>query len=201
MDKISKSVSNILAENGIIQEEDIDKCRYGLEVFLSSVLEMLSVLIISIFVENFMETLFFFVAFVPLRIYAGGYHAETRLRCYVILLVVYALFSFIMKITPENVYTLIECFGALFTLIIVFAFAPVLHRNKNINDIEIYHYRKISTAIVLIELLVIMIGIFLFENNVLVFAFTLGQLSVSFSMITALIKKLLREGGIKDEKL
>ena len=200
MDRISKSVSAILGECGIIQKDDIDKCRYGLDVFLSSVLEMLSIVIISIFVKNFAETLLFFTAFIPLRIYAGGYHADTRLRCYGVLLVIYALFSVAMKLIPASAYIFIECISALFTSIMVLRFAPISHSNKHINDMETQQYKKISIAIALMEVAIMIIGLLLFQKSTLLLAFTFGQLSVSLSMITALIKNLLAKGGKTDEE-
>ena len=40
MKSISGTIANTLWTQGIIQEEDIDTCRYGLDVFISSALEI-----------------------------------------------------------------------------------------------------------------------------------------------------------------
>ncbi len=56
MKSISDTIANTLWTQGIIQKEDIDTCRYGLDVFVSSALEIASILIIAAFVGNFFET-------------------------------------------------------------------------------------------------------------------------------------------------
>lgn len=80
MRNIANNIAALLNANGIIQEDDMDTCRYGLEIFISSLLELTSILFISIFMDNFLETLLFFAAFIPLRVYAGGYHADTQIK-------------------------------------------------------------------------------------------------------------------------
>ena len=75
MSSISGMITDTLWNQGIIQEEDVNKCRYGLDIFISSVLEIVSILIIAAVIGNFFQTLLFFAAFIPLRVYAGGYHA------------------------------------------------------------------------------------------------------------------------------
>ena len=47
MRSISGMITDTLWNQGIIQEEDIDKCRYGLDMFISSALEVASILVIA----------------------------------------------------------------------------------------------------------------------------------------------------------
>ena len=82
MDRIALSISNTLAENNIIKKEDVAIYKYGILLFLTSALEIGIILILSLFIGNFIETIIFFVAFLPIRVYAGGYHADTKLRCF-----------------------------------------------------------------------------------------------------------------------
>ena len=72
MKSIAASIAYTLWDQGIIQKEDIDKCRYGLDIFISSALEIVSILIIAAVIGNFLQTLLLFAAFIPLRVYAGG---------------------------------------------------------------------------------------------------------------------------------
>lgn len=62
---------------GIIKDTDRDKCSYGIDIMFSSIMQLLLILIISVFIGNIVETLLFFLMFIPLRIYAGGYHADS----------------------------------------------------------------------------------------------------------------------------
>lgn len=189
MRSISGRVAEILETHGAIQENDVDECRYGLEVFISSAFEVLSILFISIFVRNFVETLLFFAAFIPLRIYAGGYHAGTKLRCYLVSLATYAAFALVLYILPDDIYLITVGAEVLFALVMVLAFAPIIHYNKNVNYIEISNYRKISVAICIIQIALILVFTIIFKANRFVLSFALGQLAESLSMAVVVVKK------------
>ena len=102
MENVAKFIADVLSEQGAISKSETDICKYGLEVFISSALGIVSVFVISAFAGNFLETVLFFAAFIPLRIYAGGYHASTKLRCYLLSLLVYGAFTFVMHALPNT---------------------------------------------------------------------------------------------------
>lgn len=191
MKGISYMVANELGSQGIIQREDVDKCKYGLEVMLSSLLEILSILLFSVFVGNFFETVLLFVAFIPLRIYAGGYHANTKLKCYFISVAVYLVFTIIIYTLPQELYWLINMICTIFSSIIVFAVAPIVHSNKLINAIEKKYYRKFSTIIVVTETAIILVLSIFFPIRIIGISLALGQVFVSLSMVAAIVKKRL----------
>ena len=80
MQRLAQGTAERLVAQGIIREEDVPIYRYGLEAMYSSLLELLSILALAALIGNFWQTVLFFAAFIPLRLYAGGYHASTRLR-------------------------------------------------------------------------------------------------------------------------
>lgn len=147
MKSISGSIADVLEVSGVIRHEYVNQCRYGLELLISSMLELVSILVIAAIAGNFLETLLMFAAFIPLRIYAGGYHADTKLKCYFVSLGVYAVFTIIMNVIPSGAYLCVVLSCTIFSLIMVLAAAPVVHRNKTVNDIERKHYRKISITV------------------------------------------------------
>lgn len=191
MGTILNGIAQLLEKEDIIQKEDVDVCRYGLEVFTSSFLEIISILIFSAVIGNFFETLIFFIAFIPLRIYAGGYHADTKLKCYLVSLVVYGLFTVILKILPESLYMAVILPEVLFTLIVVLTASPVIHHHKNVNIIEIHNFRKISMIICITEIFIILLFTMIFKNNLLAISLALGQLAVSLSMLVGILKAKL----------
>ena len=191
MKGISSSIATELGAQGIIQEEDIDKCRYGLEVFISSVIDIASLLLVAVFVGNFFEIVLLFAAFIPLRIYAGGYHANTKLKCYLISVAVYILFTVIMYILPQELYLTVSVLCMLLSLMMVFTSAPIIHYNKSVNDIERIYYRKFSVVIVLTETVIILLLAILLPNSKIGISLAFGQAAVSLSMIAAIIKQKL----------
>lgn len=191
MKNISGNIADMLWTQGIIQKDDIDKCKYGIDIFFSSFVEIFSILLIAIFVGNFVETLLLFVAFIPLRIYAGGYHSDTKMKCYLISLGMYGVFCIVSKFIPCNMNQTINVFGTILSLIIVLMKAPVIHFNKKINDIERKYYRKFSMEICLIETVIILLLTTVFPKSEMILSLTVGQLSVAVSMLAAIIKNIL----------
>lgn len=193
MKNISESIARTLGNQGIISGEDVDNCRYGLDVFISSVLEIISILIISAAVGNFVETILFFVAFVPLRVYAGGYHADTKLRCYLVSLCVYAVFTIIMNFLPKEFYFVVNLTVTLISVILTLVSAPVIHKNKKINETERKYYRKFSIYICLVETTIILLLTVIFPMSSFAASLAFGQAAVTASMIASVIKRKITD--------
>lgn len=199
MNTVSQYVAKTLYNEGIISNENIDICRYGIEYFIILVIEILSVIILSAFIGNAIVTIVYFGAFIPLRIYSGGYHAKTKIRCYLILLIVYAVFTSVVELLPLEHYMIINVVSVVLTGVSVWRFAPIAHVNKHFNEYEKTFYRKVSIRIMLVESIIIILGRILFKENKYVLSFSLGQLSVGLSMLTVFVKNIMI-GGVKNEK-
>lgn len=189
MKNISDNIADTLLQSGILRDDNVDACRYGLDIFVSSVLEIISILVISVFVGNFVETLLFFLAFVPLRIYAGGYHADTKLKCYFVSIGVYAAFTAAIYSLPQTLYITVNMLMSMFSVVIVFTAAPVVHRNKTVNEIERMYYRKFSILICMVETLIILILTAVFPRSIYIVSLVFGQLAVTLSMVAAIVKR------------
>lgn len=129
MQRLAQGTAERLVAQGIIREEDVPIYRYGLEAMYSSLLELLSILALAALIGNFWQTVLFFAAFIPLRLYAGGYHASTRLRCFLTSLVVYAAFTIMLEIVPVAWFVPLAFIGGAVSFLIVWLFAPVIHQN------------------------------------------------------------------------
>lgn len=188
MNNILTNIADTLYNQGIIRKEDIDKCRYGLDIFMSSVLEIVSILIISAIVGNFLSTILFFAAFIPLRIYSGGYHADTKIKCYIVSLCTYIIFSTIMYVLGKNAYAVVNGLTGIFSLLLVLLVAPIIHKNKSVNEVERKYYRQCSVCICSAETIIILLLTMIFPKCQFIFALALGQAAVTLSMIVAIIK-------------
>lgn len=188
MKYMSKYVAELLESEGVIKQNDVDVCRYGLEVFLSSFVEILTILVVSALLNNFIETVLFFAGFVPLRVYAGGYHANTKLRCYMVSVLVYGLFSVVLIVLPLHYYTYVNLISCVFSLIMVWKYAPIIHSRRRINTAEKKRYKKISVGIAVFQAVIIVAMTMCTKNNIFVFSFSIGQGMAVLSMLAAIIK-------------
>ncbi len=192
MNRVGNLFSAVLTEGGIIKKEEEAICSYGLELMLLAAVEFASILIIAAFVGNLFYTLLFFASFLPLRIYAGGYHADTRVRCYLVLLLVYGIFSSVMCLSPR-VFLPIEIISAVATVSTVWKLAPIVHQNKTASAAERSVYRKLSIRIMVVETMLLFTGVFWNPENSFVFSFALGQFVAAISMLAAFVKNKRKE--------
>lgn len=193
MKSIAASIAYTLWDQGIIQKEDIDKCRYGLDIFISSALEIVSILIIAAVIGNFLQTLLLFAAFIPLRVYAGGYHADTKLRCYLVSLGVYGIFTIAMRLLSAEIYLIVAVSATFFSMLMILIAAPIIHKNKSVNGIERKYYRKFSIGICSVETAIVLLSAAVFPESRLIVSLAIGQAAVAFSMIAAIIKGKVAE--------
>lgn len=71
MHRMMMQASEYLVALRVIDKNDAAIFRYGLEMMLLTIAEVASVLMIAAFVGNFVETFLYFLAFIPLRLFAG----------------------------------------------------------------------------------------------------------------------------------
>lgn len=200
MNKITDAISGSLLDNGFISEEDRALCKYGIEMFIICVLELGSVLLIAAVVGNFPETVIYFVGFIPIRMYAGGYHADTRLRCFIILLLSYALFSVINRNALPAAFSVAAAAAALLNLVNVWMWAPLPHENKRINEAEKSRYRKLSILFSTAGCIIAAVILCAKARNPYSQAYLLGLCTAYITMTAGKIKNIIRKGGERDEK-
>ena len=94
----------------IMERANISKQRkavfiYGCELTLSTIASVLSIIILSIFLNAIYSSFVFLLVFIGIRLFAGGYHAKTYSHCFLLTNFVYLL-SFLLSeyviITPAN---------------------------------------------------------------------------------------------------
>lgn len=186
MDKVASKITEHLLLMDVIDQKDAAIYCYGLEVLLLSLLEIISILCLALLVGNFFETLFYFAAFIPLRLFAGGYHASTRLRCYLLSLFVYGIFTWLLTVFPSEHRLLFSVVVAGFSVVVIFLFAPVIHPNRYCEGSESKFLKKTSWKIVLMEMILILVGC-LFQLKTFVFIIASGILSETLALFAVKI--------------
>lgn len=81
---VSKRVVGGLLRNHAISEKEFGIYQYGCEIFLSMMLNMCFILCQGILMEKLLETVIFIACFIPIRVYAGGFHASSFPRCFIL---------------------------------------------------------------------------------------------------------------------
>lgn len=148
-----EKITENLAANGIIAYEDKDLYTYGFKQGSLILLNIITTIIIGLIFNVLWQCIVFLLAYVPLRSYAGGYHARTQLRCYLFSIILMIIVSFIIKYVPWN-----ELSIMVLTLVssgVILKLAPIADANKPFDIKEEQVYKVKSRLILLFEVFLI----------------------------------------------
>lgn len=82
MEKISQYIVDFICRNMTIDDDEmIEVYKYGIEITLSSVINLLMIITGGLVLRDLPAGLIFMFCFIFLRSYTGGYHAEKYWRC------------------------------------------------------------------------------------------------------------------------
>lgn len=149
--KLSHKVGYNLVESGIVEAEDVELYIYGINQILVAMLNLSTALIIGLIFGVFFEIAVFMAAYIPLRSFAGGFHAKTPLRCYVFSVIMLTGVSISMKCVFAADWVYYAILAA--TALVVFILFPVEDRNKTLDVIEQDVYKTRTIVISIVEIL------------------------------------------------
>lgn len=201
MNHIFEYIVDYLIKNSIIKESDKELYAYGIHLMFSSIVDISIVLIASILIHRFIETLMYLFAFIPLRIYTGGYHADSEIRCFIVFIITFILFILSVMFIPTNMYWKISAVSCVLVFLCVMILSPIENINKLLNRTEIKAYKTISRFIMITEICIVALFMFINRSSEYMLSIALGELSVALSMLAAIIKKLFVERGSYNEKV
>lgn len=153
--KIVTAIVSICEKNDLISKADLELYRFGINRLILFVVNLISALVVGAFCGMLIESVIFSIAYICLRRYSGGYHAQSAGKCYIysILLIVAALAM--VKGFMQVVYVTFPLL--LIADWIVFRYSPVESINKPLNQAEHDFFRKTARVILLIENLIALV--------------------------------------------
>ena len=118
MNLISNKLVNKLIEYNLIKSEDKEIYTYGIKQMLFLSLNILTILILGIVSNKAFEIILFMITYIPIRIYAGGYHAKNHIRCYIFSILMLIVIIYILNITLD-INTILTTFIVIISSIII----------------------------------------------------------------------------------
>lgn len=180
IDNMAIKITDQLIDNGIVKEKEKDIYIYGLQLLFFNVIELITVMILALLLDIFMESLIFLIFFAVLRTFAGGYHADTYLKCFCMTTSIVFIPIFILKniVLHDYIY-----YATLFciTTILLILYSPTDSPNKRLIDKERTRYRRISFLLFIVFNVFIIIGYLMGFNdysNIATTAIFLASLSL-----------------------
>lgn len=106
LSNFSGHVASKMTACGAIHPEDRETYEYGIYVLSTSMLHIITVLFIGIAFRMVPESIVFYGSYALLRKFAGGYHAGTPVRCYLLSLIVVVGALFAVRYTGIFIFCL-----------------------------------------------------------------------------------------------
>lgn len=191
MDKILNRTIAFIERNNSIDAEKAEVIRYGLEILLLKVVFYIASIAVGILMHSFWECLIFLVSFSAIRSLAGGYHADTRIKCFIESMFMLMAILAALKVFPKILFGYGVLLAAAFTAVtVIWVLSPIDTENKRLT-IKERKILKIKTRSVLI-----------IETVICLSAYLLNYDKAACTIMLALIMTavLIVIGGIKNTK-
>lgn len=147
-------IADFFVSKDVITEEEEEVCAYGMELIISGIMSVALVFIIGLITGNIWYAIVYNIMMIIIRMYAGGYHADTHLGCNIcycgVFLISLLMFRIQMVVKGETLTWIIAIAGYL----IIVLNAPMEHHNKRLTMKQKHNYMVISTMLVTSAMLV-----------------------------------------------
>lgn len=132
--KLSKKILKFLIDNGVVADtaDDREYYRYGIEITVSSILNIVLIMLLGVIYHSVIESLMFLFTFITLRKFTGGFHADTYFKCNASFCLVYTLVIAAYRYIKFDYSSLICVVLLAFDLAVIAVFCPVENVNKPI---------------------------------------------------------------------
>lgn len=149
---LAEDITFLLIKNKIVEIEKREIYIYGLEVILLNGGLLITFLIISLLCGEMVNFLAYLIFFLPMRLFSGGYHAETSERCFILSTIMFGASIAVSKLIPllyiSNTGKII---GAV-SVIVIFVLAPLINENNPLNQTQRRRNRIILCTLLFIDL-------------------------------------------------
>ncbi|KLU74752.1 accessory gene regulator ArgB-like protein [Clostridium botulinum] len=161
LNKITLQITNYIRENSNIKnEDDLDRINYSLQAILGDLIKFIVLTIIFWGLGRLKYFLFSASILISLRIFMGGYHCRTFMRCLFTSLIIFLITSFIgPKIPILNQYTYYGL--SIFSILITVIYAPFPNIKRPIKNKK----RRQILKLISIFSLIVWISLLLFKLN------------------------------------
>ena len=128
-------------QKGILQEEQRASYEYAYEVLVCKMVNLLIAVLIAWAFHAWVTVTVLLAVYIPMRTYAGGYHAKSNLGCMAISALIISMICYAVKYFPADSILFFSIPSCLSSAVLLWILAPVEAVNKPLNPIEAKRYR------------------------------------------------------------
>ena len=183
-------ITSFLLKEDIIKIEDKEIYMFGVVRILKYLTVLIGIGLIAIIYGLWIESLCLFIGFIPIRQISGGYHAETVMKCNLITYISYIINMLVIKITYNVMGYLPFAVLCIATIIMLFIFGPVDHKNMIFSEEEKRLAKKKGRLVLMLVTLLTVILIFVKGSvGVIPYSIMLGSFTASLSILLGSMKR------------
>lgn len=131
---ISELMLQYLLKSRVINDSDDEKeyYRYGIEITISSLLNIILIIGIGIIFRSVFESIIFLSFFMLIRQFTGGYHADTYFKCNLSFCISFISVLIMYHSTYEKITIPLSVFISILCVAIILFLCPIENANKPI---------------------------------------------------------------------
>lgn len=190
LSRVSKKGAEMLVKYGKIDNTQISQYEYGFELLISTTSTLCIILILGLFGGYISHAIIFLLYFVPIRITAGGYHAKSYSRCFILT----NMIAIVCVAIPRWLWIIKSLYVEFFvTIVLILAYkyiwdnAPIIPAKYQGRTKRYDVNRRYAHIVLIIEV------VFLVFFKVVYNCFTYTAIVTSY--MVAIMMKIAKEGG------
>jgi len=166
---LADKCTGLLIKKGVIQDNQRSIYVYGFELFLSTLLCVVSIMSIGALGGHLSSVIIFLIFFMPIRMVAGGYHAKSYGACFILtnsIAISCVLISKVIWYLDNSWIAYLLWILLFFSFVYIWRVAPTNMGKYAVNTNRIIKNRKYAHIIIGIELLLITVMLVFMKSHI-----------------------------------
>ena len=186
---ISEKIAEFIIGENEEQKDNREVLIYGIEILISDVVNLFVVLLTGLLFGHILCSLVFFISFAVLREKTGGYHADTHLKCNMVLAINTVLVMLVITwLTDKDYMKYIVVAAAVSSGIVIGIFSPRDNVNKRL-DAESKRKFKIQSLIIWFAMCIVMAIVEVLEFDEYLLAIASSMTSTAVAILITLFEE------------
>lgn len=146
---LAKRITNYYINKNKIKEDEREMFEYCFDLLLSTLFNLLAIVIISIATGLYIEGAIFCIVFMTLRGVGGGYHANTHFLCFITIMTIFISYVLMLKFINVEIMFVLSIAFLVVSFFVIAILAPVDTETKPLTKEE-FKKNKIKTLVIMI---------------------------------------------------
>lgn len=194
--RLSLEIADYLFYRRIISIDKYDVYSYGLEMIISTLAGIMLILLCGLLTNSFIHAVIFYGLFVILRMFTGGYHADSHIACKLTLCLSFLVTNCTYYILADKFNIIMHVLISLFNLVTVIFFSPVECSKKILSSATKKRNKLISIILHMSFTLVSLCLYYIAYNEMALFSILVTS-NVSVLMYIGIIKERRQKHEIR----